>query len=101
MEPGSDSGTDDSLVEAMMSVGRRVRMSAMASLSDWDVTPSQMRALRVFTKHGGMRLSELADHLRIAARSTTEVVDDLAAKGLVERSPDPTDRRATLVDLTD
>ena len=51
--------------------------------------------------HGRMRLSELSDHLRIAARSTTEVVDGLQDQGLVERQPDPHDRRATLVTLTD
>jgi DNA-binding MarR family transcriptional regulator len=39
--------------------------------------------------------------LRIAARSTTEVVDGLEDQGLVERQPDPHDRRATLVTLTD
>ena len=42
----------------------------------------------------------LAAHLHIAPRSATEVVDALEAKGLVHRSPDPTDRRATLVSLT-
>ena len=48
-----------------------------------------------------MRLCELSDHLRIAPRSTTEVVDALEERGLVERRPDPNDRRATLVALTD
>jgi DNA-binding MarR family transcriptional regulator len=47
-----------------------------------------------------MRLSELSEHLRIAPRSTTEVVDGLQERGLVERLPDPADRRATLVSLT-
>jgi DNA-binding MarR family transcriptional regulator len=47
-----------------------------------------------------MRPSELSEHLRIAPRSTTEVLDDLAAKGLIERHPDPQDRRATMVVLT-
>ena len=48
-----------------------------------------------------MRLSELSDHLHIAPRSTTEVVDALEARGLVRRQPDPGDRRATLVELTE
>lgn len=39
-------------------------------------------------------------HLHIAPRSATEVIDALEAKELVQRSPDPTDRRATLVSLT-
>jgi DNA-binding MarR family transcriptional regulator len=47
-----------------------------------------------------MRLSELSDHLRIAPRSATEVVDALEARGLVQRRPDPGDRRAILVEVT-
>ena len=49
---------------------------------------------------GPQRLGELAEHLRIVPRSATEVVDALAERGLVERKPDPADRRATLVALT-
>jgi DNA-binding MarR family transcriptional regulator len=54
----------------------------------------------VLDHHGGVRSSELAQHLHIAPRSATEVIDALEGKGLVERSPDPHDRRATLVSLT-
>ena len=60
-----------------------------------------LRALRVLTRHGTMRLSKLSEHLHIAPRSTTEVVDALESRGLVRRSPDPDDRRATLVELTE
>ena len=45
-------------------------------------------------------MSRLSEHLHIAARSATEVVDALESRGLVERRPDPADRRATLVELT-
>jgi DNA-binding MarR family transcriptional regulator len=54
----------------------------------------------VLKRHGVMRLSELSDHLRIAPRSATEVVDALESRGLVLRRPDPGDRRATLVEVT-
>ncbi len=93
--------TPESLGEQFGAVARRLRAASMASLSAWDVTPSQMRAIRILTGHeGGVRSSELAQHLHIAPRSATEVVDALETKGLVQRSPDPTDRRATLVSLT-
>jgi DNA-binding MarR family transcriptional regulator len=97
----SETTTGESLGEAFGAVARRLRTASMASLSAWDVTPSQMRAIRILTGHeDGVRSSELAHHLHIAPRSATEVVDTLEAKGLVQRSPDPTDRRATLVSLT-
>jgi DNA-binding MarR family transcriptional regulator len=91
----------DNLGEAFGAVARRLRAASMAAFAAYDVTPSQVRAIRVLDKHGGVRSKELADHLRIAPRSATEVVDALEAKGLVSRSPDPGDRRATVVALTD
>jgi DNA-binding MarR family transcriptional regulator len=54
----------------------------------------------VLARHGTMRPSELSEHLKIAPRSATEVVDGLEERGLVERLPDPADRRATLVEVT-
>jgi DNA-binding MarR family transcriptional regulator len=92
---------DELLSESFRSVARQLRQTSLRSLAHWDVTPSQSRALRVLTRHGAIRLSGLSEHLRIAPRSTTEVVDDLEAKGLIERRPDPQDRRATLVALTE
>ena len=55
----------------------------------------------MLARHGPVRLSELSDHLHIAARSTTEVVDAVESRGLVQRRADPGARRATLVELTE
>jgi len=99
-EPQATDNRDDTLVEAFWSVARQLRRAAADSLAQWDISPSQARALGVLARHEGARLSELAEHLHIAARSATEVVDGLEAKGLVQRRPDPHDRRATLVEPT-
>jgi DNA-binding MarR family transcriptional regulator len=93
----------DGLSEAFGAVARRLRATSMAAFAAYDVTPSQVRAIRVLSAHGedgGVRSSELAQDLGIAPRSVTEVVDALEAKGLASRSPDPSDRRAALVSLT-
>jgi DNA-binding MarR family transcriptional regulator len=92
---------DETLAEAFWAVARRLRDMSQETLAPWDITPAQMRALRVLRRHGVMRLSELSDRLRIAPRSATEVVDALESRGLVQRRPDPGDRRATLVEVTD
>jgi len=84
-----------------MSVARQLRDTSQDFLAPWEVTPSQLRALRVLMRHGAIRLSELSGQLHIAARSATEVVDALEARGLAERRPDPGDRRATLVWVTE
>jgi DNA-binding MarR family transcriptional regulator len=94
-----DSG-EESLAEAFSAVARQLRHTSQEVLAPWDITPSHVRALRVVS-HGPQRMSELSDHLRIAARSVTEVVDALESRDLVRRRPDPGDRRATLVELTE
>jgi DNA-binding MarR family transcriptional regulator len=95
-----DSASDETLREAFWSVARQLRDTSQETLAPWDIAPSQFRALRVLARHGTMRLTDLSDHLHIAPRSTTEVVDALESRGLVERRPDPGDRRATLVEVT-
>ncbi|MEU4565319.1 MarR family transcriptional regulator [Micromonospora sp. NPDC023956] len=92
---------EDGLAEAFWAVTRRLRHRTREALAPWDVTPAQSRALGVLIRHGTLRLSTLAEHLRIAPRSATEVVDDLEARGLVARRADPADRRATLVAPTE
>jgi DNA-binding MarR family transcriptional regulator len=90
----------DGLAEAFWTVARRLRQRTKVALEPWDLSPSLARALSVLARHGDIRLSTLADRLRIVPRSATEVVDDLQRSGLVERRPDPDDRRAVLVALT-
>ena len=97
---GTHSDTDR-LSELFWSVARRLRHSSREALAPWDIAPSHSRALSVLMQHQSLRLSELSDHLHIAPRSTTDVVDGLQERGLIRRSPDPDDRRAMLVSLTD
>ena len=101
-DPVTDDVPGEGLGEAFGAVARRLRIAAMAALAAYDVTPSQVRAIRVLAGEdgGGVRSKDLAEHLKIAPRSATEVVDALEAKGLVSRSPDPGDRRAVRVALT-
>ncbi len=93
--------TEETLAEAFRGVARQLRHQTQRALAPWDVTPAQARALGVLTRHGPMRLGALSEYLRIAPRSATEVVDALEEVRLVERRPDPDDRRATLVTPTD
>ncbi|WP_235547418.1 MULTISPECIES: MarR family winged helix-turn-helix transcriptional regulator [unclassified Nocardioides] len=91
-EPGGESTSD-----LLMMAARSLRRSFGESMAAYDVTPSQARALRVVAEHGSVRLSVLAEALRIAPRSATEVVDALEERSLVARESDPADRRATCV----
>ena len=88
------------LGDLVVRVARTLRRRFTAALAPWDLSPHQARALRVVSSRDGVRLSELAEALRIAPRSATEVADGLQERGLVQRSPDPADRRAVVLTPT-
>jgi DNA-binding MarR family transcriptional regulator len=85
------------LSDLLLRVSRSQRRRWREALAPWDLAPSQGRALRVISEREGTRISDLAEALRIAPRSATEVADGLERRGLVERAPDPRDRRAVLL----
>ncbi len=86
-----------------MQASRTIRSRWRDSLLPAGVTPHQSRVLSILgrAEEAGLRNSHLAERLHIAARSTTEVVDQLEEKQLVVRTPDPVDRRATLIGLSE
>lgn len=88
---------DESTSDLLMMAARSMRRSFGEVMAEYDVTPSQARALGAVAELGPVRLSTLAERLRIAPRSATEVVDALEERSLVARQPDPADRRATSV----
>jgi DNA-binding MarR family transcriptional regulator len=96
----ADLAGDESLADAFGAVARQLREKSAETLAPWDITPAYLRALRMLSRHGTMRLSELSERLEIAPRTATEVVDALQARDLVRRRADPADRRATLVEVT-
>ncbi|GGB42855.1 hypothetical protein GCM10011492_37240 [Flexivirga endophytica] len=92
-----------SLSQLVLHTSRALRRASRSELEPFGLTPSQSRALGVIERYGEHppRLSDIAARLDIAPRSATEVVDGLEGRGLVRRSPDPTDRRAVTITLTD
>jgi DNA-binding MarR family transcriptional regulator len=92
--------SDTDLAEVFFGASRALRRRTKEAFLPWDLSPSLARALNVLTRDGDCRPGALAERLRIVPRSATEVVDELQRRGLVERHPDPADRRATLVSLT-
>jgi DNA-binding MarR family transcriptional regulator len=95
-----DDGTTD-LGDLLMRVARVQRRRFRELLEPWDLSPHHARALMVICAGDGVRLSDLAERLRIAPRSATEVADALQERGLAERTPDPGDRRAVLLRATE
>jgi DNA-binding MarR family transcriptional regulator len=50
---------------------------------------------------GGLRIGDLAQALRITVGGTSKLADRIERAGLIRREPDPDDRRASRVALTD
>src|SRR3954447_511453 len=96
----TDDGTAD-LGDLLMRAARTLRRRWRSVLAPWDLSSHQARALAVVGKEDGVRLTDLAEALHIAPRSATEVADGLQERGLVERTPDPGDRRAVILRPTD
>jgi DNA-binding MarR family transcriptional regulator len=60
----------------------------------------RLRVLEILHCRGPARMCDLADLIGLPARNFTTVADALESEDLVRRSPHPTDRRATLLELT-
>jgi len=74
---------------------------AVANAGYSDLRPAHGNVLEQLTYSDGRRLTDLASSAGITAQSMSELVDDLERRGYVERRPDPTDRRAKRIHLTD
>ena len=99
--PRTSTPSPEPLGELFLATSRTLRRQTANALGPLGITLHQARSLRAVIHNGPMRLGVLADRLRIAPRSVTDVVDSLAEAGWVERSPDPDDRRATVIAATE
>jgi MarR family transcriptional regulator, transcriptional regulator for hemolysin len=64
------------------------------------VTPGEARALIHIWKSAGGRQNEIADRMCVEPMTMSGYIDKLEGLGLVERQPDPCDRRARNITLT-
>lgn len=71
---------------ALAEHGLKARSFSVLVLASGDARPSQR---------------DLAEFLRLDPSQVVSLVDDLQSRGLVERQPDPSDRRANVVVATD
>lgn len=81
-------------------VYRRFHVSRQAAPGA-DVTPRMLSALQHLAVSGPLTLGELTLHLALGKATTTELVDRLEAKGLVDRMRDERDKRRVFIWLTE
>jgi DNA-binding MarR family transcriptional regulator len=79
----------------------RAEMDRRIADAGLGLTPGEGRTLAHAARAGMVRQNVLAEQIGIEAMTLSTYIDRLEAKGLVERVPDPDDRRAKLVRLTE
>jgi DNA-binding MarR family transcriptional regulator len=73
-------------------------LQAMRDAGYDDVTLAQARVFQRIAPSGS-RLTDLADQAQMTKQSVAGLVDELERMGYVRRVPDPTDRRARLIQI--
>src|ERR1051325_6014038 len=85
------------LRDAISRLNRRIRQARPVG----DLTFSQLSALTSLELAGALTPRELADTERVQPPTMTKIVGKLEDRGLVERTPHPTDGRQVILSATE
>mgnify|MGYP001954997679 CR=1 FL=1 len=100
-----ESPTADEVFKALSKTTHFLHRKFESKLSTLDIpnylTGPRLRVLTTIMDSERIRMSDLASKIGIHARTVTQYVDALEKENLLIRIPDPIDRRATLLQLTD
>lgn len=92
------------LVDQLFYRLRRVQQRAVSmfvdTIGDAQLTPTQWAALATLQTHGPLSQNQLGRHTFMDPATTQGVILRLVDRKLVERRPDPQDRRRTSVSLS-
>ncbi|MFF2814594.1 MarR family transcriptional regulator [Kitasatospora cineracea] len=95
----------DDAVRAMLllmpRVAARVKRTAVPeALAGFQLAPRHLSLLAYLVFDGPMPVGALAERLEVAHTTASLMVGDLTRQGVLDRRPDPADRRRTIVSLT-
>ena len=80
---------------------RLLRRRFEQKASNYNITSAQWRAMAQLSRNDGLTQVALAHLLEIEPMSVCRLIDRMEAGGFVTRQPDPADKRAKLVYLTE
>jgi DNA-binding MarR family transcriptional regulator len=90
----------DPLVIAFAELHRRLMRTLDRRMAEHGASLARTKLLLCLQKRGPVRATDIAEYFSHSPRTVTEAIDGLERDGLVERKPDPSDRRAKLVQIT-
>jgi len=80
---------------------RRKLLKTALTCIDESITPLHFGIMRALGEAETLHVTAIGDRLQVPAPQMTRLVDRLVAAGLVERRPDPADRRSINLALTE
>lgn len=98
--PKNTANTKCRLVEMFWNFWPAYQRWSESHTGDKKLTPQRTRILARLQDQGPQIMSELGEHLGVSATNVTALVDALEREGLVVRKPHPSDRRATVIEIT-
>ena len=93
-------GSSLRLVDEFAAFGPLYMKWVRSRLQEGGMTYARMRLLGALHCNGPQIMSSISDELGVTRRNVTALVDALEEEGLVRRQPHPTDRRATVIEMT-
>ena len=93
--------TPEQAGERYLAVHHRMLRAVNDEMSGCGLTLARTKVLRRLRERGPTRQSVLAADFGLSPHSITDIVDGLERLGMAERRPDPDDRRAKLVAITE
>lgn len=88
-------------LDLLLEISEMFRADMARAFEGTGLTVARTHLLWVLAGTGPSTQQALAKAMQVSARNITGLVDALEGTGYVKRSPHPTDRRATIVSLTD
>ncbi len=93
--------TSEQVGERYLAVHHRMFRAVNDEMAGCGLSMARAKVLRRLCEQGPTRQSVLAADFALSPHSITDIVDGLERLGMAERRPDPVDRRAKLVAITD
>jgi DNA-binding MarR family transcriptional regulator len=97
---GSVSPADQGWALLLQVAFERVQAHFAAAVAELDLAPMQAKALHELNIEPPISMRVLAERLKSDPSNVTGLIDRLEVRGLVERRPDPNDRRIKGLALT-
>ncbi|MGE0143584.1 MAG: MarR family winged helix-turn-helix transcriptional regulator [Planctomycetota bacterium] len=88
------------IADALARLATLARSSEQGGADAEAVSPLQARVLNTLARRGALRVGDIAQELLVTHGTASLAISALAEKELIAKTPDPSEHRAVLVELT-